>query len=51
MQKSWDGSDKRNCGNKTAAEEERKSLKKNIVAAGMAIDVMIYNVYLVPPDG
>ncbi|HPO55955.1 MAG TPA: AMP-binding protein [Ignavibacteriaceae bacterium] len=34
---------------KLSAEEERKSLKKNIVAAGMAIDVMIYNVYLVPP--
>jgi len=34
---------------KTTVEAERHELRKQIVAAGMAIDVMIYNIYLVPP--
>jgi len=29
--------------------EDRKKLKLDIITAGMSIDVMIYNVYLVPP--
>lgn len=34
---------------KATDPEERHELRKKVIAAGMAIDIMIYNLYLVPP--
>lgn len=34
---------------KVTGDDERHELRKKVIAAGMAIDVMIYNLFLVPP--